>query len=58
MFLSGTVSGTSSVPTVTDNLFKEGIIPVESIGISYVPTTSASSLPNGELTFGGTDPTK
>jgi hypothetical protein len=54
---TGTVASTTSVPTVTDNLFKQGTIPVESIGISYVPTTTASA-PNGELTFGGTDATK
>nr|GAT49303.1 acid protease [Mycena chlorophos] len=54
---STTVSGVSSVPTVTDNLFSQGTIPVESIGISYVPTTSANAQ-NGELTFGGTDSSK
>ncbi|KAF7351596.1 Acid protease [Mycena sanguinolenta] len=49
--------GTSTVPTVTDNLFKQGTIPIESIGVSYVPSTSASAV-NGELTFGGTDSSK
>lgn len=53
----GTVDGTSSVPTVTDNLYKNGIIATESIGISYVPTTAAN-VANGELTFGETDPSK
>ncbi|KZV63908.1 acid protease [Peniophora sp. CONT] len=52
---SGTVSKTSSVPTVTDNLFKQGTIPTESIGISYVPTTSSSEVANGELDFGAVD---
>ncbi|KAJ7758106.1 acid protease [Mycena maculata] len=54
---TSTVSNTTTVPTVTDNLFTQGTIPVESIAISYVPSTSASAV-NGELTFGGTDSTK
>jgi len=54
---TGTVSGTSEVPTVTDNLLADGTIPTESIGISYNPTTG-DDLPNGELTFGGVDQTK
>ncbi|EJC98896.1 acid protease [Fomitiporia mediterranea MF3/22] len=58
----GTVKGGQVVPTVTDNLFKQGTIPTESVGISYVPTTgsdgSASGMLNGELTFGGTDSSK
>ncbi|CAK5284004.1 unnamed protein product [Mycena citricolor] len=54
---STTVSGATSVPTVTDNLFAQGTIPAESISISYVPTTAAG-VANGELTFGGMDATK
>nr|AOO94936.1 acid protease [Inonotus obliquus] len=57
----GTVKGGAPVPTITDNLFSQGTIPTESIGISYNPTTgsgSATSLMNGELTFGGTDSSK
>ncbi|TFK52340.1 acid protease [Heliocybe sulcata] len=54
---STTVSGTSSVPTVTDNLYAQGTIPTESIGISYVPSTSASDV-NGEMSFGTTDSSK
>jgi len=54
---SGTVSNTSSVPTVTDNLFSQGTIPSNSLGISYVPSTTTGVV-NGELTFGGTDNTK
>jgi len=53
----GTVSGVSSVPTVTDNLFSQGTISSEVIGISYQPTTTASET-NGELTWGGTDSSK
>ena len=51
------MSNTTTVPTVTDNLFAQGTIPQESIGISYEPTTSEGSV-NGELTFGGVDDTK
>ncbi|KAI0040822.1 acid protease [Auriscalpium vulgare] len=54
----GTVSGTTNVPTVTDNLFRQGTIATESIGIFYEPSTSAESVANGELTFGGVDTTK
>jgi len=54
---SGTVSNTSTVPTVTDNLLAQGTIATESIGISYVPSTSASAA-NGELSFGATDSSK
>lgn len=54
---SGTVSGVSSVPTVTDNLKSQGTISTESIGIYYAPTTS-ESITNGELTFGGVDTSK
>ena len=45
------------MPTVTDNLSKQGTISTESIGIFYQPSTSASAL-NGELTFGGVDSSK
>ncbi|KAI0263905.1 acid protease [Gloeopeniophorella convolvens] len=54
----GTVGGKTPVPTVTDNLFKQGTISNESIGIFYQPSTSANPVPNGELTFGGINPTK
>ena len=53
----GTVSGTSSVPTVTDNLFAQGTISNDSIGIFYQPTTQSGEQ-NGELTFGGIDTSK
>lgn len=55
--MTGTVSNTTTVPTVTDNLFTQATISTESIGISYIPTTSTGAL-NGELTFGGTDSSK
>ncbi|KDR83017.1 hypothetical protein GALMADRAFT_863793 [Galerina marginata CBS 339.88] len=53
----GTVSNTPNVPTVTQNLFTEKLIPAQSIGISYEPTTTEGAV-NGELTFGSVDTTK
>ncbi|KAI0826845.1 acid protease [Trametes gibbosa] len=53
----GTVSGNQLVPTVTDNLFAQGTIENDSIGIFYQPTTESGAL-NGELTFGSVDTTK
>lgn len=50
-------SKTSTVPTVTDNLFKQGAISSNLVGISFNPITKEQST-NGELTFGGTDPSK
>jgi len=47
----------ASIPTVTDNLFAQGAISSNSIGISFEPTTSLE-VTNGEMTFGGTDSTK
>ena len=54
---SGTVSNTSTVPTVTDNAFSLGLIPNKQVGIAFAPATSLSD-PNGELTFGGIDESK
>jgi len=45
------------IPTVTDNLFSQGLIGQKLIAVSFEPPTSAS-VTNGELTFGGTDSTK
>ncbi|KAJ3753637.1 family A1 protease [Lentinula raphanica] len=53
----GTVSGVSTVPTVTDNLFSQGTISEKVVAISFEPTTS-DEVTNGELTFGGTDSSK
>ncbi|KAI0087775.1 acid protease [Irpex rosettiformis] len=53
----GTVSTGQPVPTVTDNLFSQGTISSDSIGISYQPTTSTGAV-NGELNFGGVDTSK
>jgi len=54
---SGTVSNTTTVPTVTDNLFAQGAIASDSIGIFYEPTSGTDTL-NGELNFGGVDESK
>jgi cathepsin E len=48
---------TSTVPTVTDNLFSQGTISKNEIGISFEPTTSEDVV-NGELTWGGIDDSK
>ncbi|KAG2155785.1 acid protease [Suillus bovinus] len=53
----GTVSNTTDVPTVTDNLYAQGTISSNLLGISYAPSPTAN-VANGELTFGGTDSTK
>jgi hypothetical protein len=53
---TGTVTNTTTVPTVTDNLFAQKTISTESIGISFEPT-DGNAL-NGELSFGNPDTTK
>ncbi|KIK55663.1 hypothetical protein GYMLUDRAFT_175217 [Collybiopsis luxurians FD-317 M1] len=53
----GTVENTTTVPTVTDNLFAQGTIPQNLVAVSFRPTTISSDT-NGELTFGGTDSSK
>ena len=45
------------VATVVDNLFSQGKISADSLGISYEPTTEMGAI-NGELTFGGVDSSK
>lgn len=52
-----TVSDVPQVPTVSDNLRSQGKISTEVLSISFNPTSSQTSA-NGELTFGGTDPSK
>ncbi|KAH9947115.1 acid protease [Amylocystis lapponica] len=54
----GTLSSqTQTVPTVTGNLFSQGVIPNNLVAVSFAPPTSDSDA-NGELTFGGTDSSK
>lgn len=49
---SVSVSNTNSVPTVSDNLFSQGTISEEVLGVYYVPFSDSST---GQLTFGGYD---
>lgn len=57
----GTVSNMQSVPTVTDNLAKAGMIPSEMLGIFFKPATSTDGVGKqgeGELSWGGVDTTR
>jgi len=47
----------TTIPTVTMNLYTQGIISEEVVGVSFEPTNS-EEVTNGELTFGGVDTTK
>ena len=52
---TGTLGGSSeTIPTVTDNLFSQGVISSNLVSVSYNPITNEPST-NGELIFGGTD---
>ncbi|GBE77560.1 Polyporopepsin [Sparassis crispa] len=54
----GTLSNSNAeIPTVTDNLYSQGVISEDLVAVSFEPTTS-QSVTNGELTFGGTDSSK
>lgn len=46
-------SGSSTVPTFMENLYTNGIISTEILGISFAPVTGSEPVANGELTFGG-----
>jgi cathepsin E len=49
----------SIIPTVTDNLVKQGTIKQNVVAVYFEPSNSTSDINlNGELTFGGTDRTK
>lgn len=52
----GTVSNANEVPTVTDNLYTQGTISSEVLGVFFAPASSEDST--GELTFGGYDASK
>jgi hypothetical protein len=43
---------------VTDNLFRQGTISVDAVGVYFAPTSTLVGVDNGELTFGGPDKTK
>ncbi|KAI0672030.1 family A1 protease [Trametes maxima] len=49
--------GSDCLPTVTDNAFNQGLIPQHLVGFSFEPSSSLNNA-NGELTFGGVDPSK
>ncbi|KAJ8591314.1 acid protease [Rhizopogon salebrosus TDB-379] len=53
---NGTVSNTGEVPTVMDNLYSQGMISSEILGVFFSPTSSDDAY--GELTFGGYDASK
>jgi len=56
---SGTVSGSSTVPTFMDNLRSQGTITTEVLGVSFAPESGSDTADvNGELTLGGTDTSK
>ncbi|KAG9312020.1 aspartic peptidase domain-containing protein [Chiua virens] len=50
-----TVGNTSQVPTVTDNLYAQGKISQNMLGVSFVPASESDN--GGALTFGGYDDT-
>ena len=54
----GTIGGGGTVPTVTDNLFSQGTISQDLVGVSFVPTIDVNPDQNGELDFGAVDPSK
>lgn len=56
---SSTVSNTNTVPTFMDNLYSQGSISSEVLGVSFKPESgSDTDDTNGELTLGGTDSSK
>jgi len=55
----GTVSNMKTVPTFLDNLYSQGTISTEVLGIYFEPESGSDDDDrNGELTFGGVDHTK
>ncbi|KAF4341615.1 aspartic ase precursor [Fusarium beomiforme] len=54
-----TVSNTDTVPTFMDNLYSQGSISTEVLGVSFRPESGSDDDDNnGELTLGGTDSSK
>ncbi|KAJ3973542.1 aspartic peptidase domain-containing protein [Lentinula raphanica] len=47
----------ATIPTVMDNLFSQGTIPSETLGVFFAPTTEDNPI-NGDLSFGGVDTSK
>lgn len=57
---AGTLVGPNSmskIPTVQDNLFNQGAVKENKVGICFFPATPGN-LTDGEITFGGVDSTK
>ena len=52
----GTLTNTpmGTIPTIVDNLYAQGTIPEEVVGVYFIPSSASST---GELTFGGYDST-
>ncbi|KAG7452252.1 aspartic protease [Guyanagaster necrorhizus] len=48
---------TTLIPTVTDNLYSQGSITNDEIGVYFAPTTQEEVV-NGELSWGGSDSSK
>lgn len=55
--MAGDICSTA-VPTVLDNLFAQGKIESNAVGVLFNPVTSITPLANGELSFGGFDSSK
>ncbi|KAH7129058.1 putative aspartic protease [Dactylonectria macrodidyma] len=56
---AGTVSNVNTVPTFLDNLYSQGSISTEVLGVYFKPESgSDTDDTNGELTLGGTDSSK
>jgi hypothetical protein len=54
-----TVSGEDTIPTFMDNLYSQGSISTEVLGVYFAPESgSDDNDANGELTFGGVDSSK
>ncbi|KZV93318.1 aspartic proteinase from Irpex Lacteus [Exidia glandulosa HHB12029] len=48
---------TTTIPTITDNLYAKGVITSNVVSLSFAPTTVVGAV-NGEITFGGVDTTQ
>ncbi|KAG2351107.1 aspartic proteinase, partial [Suillus spraguei] len=55
--LTNSTTRTMTIPTVTDNLYKQGTISQDVVSVFLEPSSSQTQT-KGELTFGGTDATK
>ncbi|KAJ6489065.1 aspartic peptidase domain-containing protein [Mycena sanguinolenta] len=54
-----TTEDSRKIPTVTDNLFKEGTIQANVMGVYFQPLNSSTDAnSDGSIAFGGADPTK